>query len=196
MLKKSFFMCEHSNHNYKGELHFYVALGILLFLSGTIMIIIPILTGNLAFVLSLSWLLLLCALLSFIRPFIYGRGFADMVMGICTGVFYAVASVATSFSDIQIINGSRLILSFMLIFSGISCILAFSSFIHITVLPFLVITGFAELICGILILTGLPSYNVFYIYWLVGLLLILSSFDYFTQCKILLQSIDKRKIQI
>ena len=196
MLKKSFFMFQHSNYNYNGELHFYVGLGILLFLSGVIMFIIPIFTDNTAFVLSLSWLLILCALLSFIRPFIYGRGFADMVMGVCTGLFYAIASVSVSSTNIQIINGSRLILSLMLLFSGISCIVAFSSFIHLTILPFLIFTGFAEIICGILMLIGFPSFDVFYIYWLVGLLLVLSGFDYFTQGKILSQFINKSKIQI
>jgi hypothetical protein len=196
MLKKSFFLSENAYNRYSGELHFYIASGILLALSGVIMIMIPDLTNNLILVVSLSWLLLLCAFLSFIRPFIYGRGFADMVMGICTGLFYAVVSLSASSSNIQAIDGSRFILSFILFFSGVSCLLAFSSFIHIITLPFLVMTGIAELICGILLLTGEPNYNVVYIYWLVGLMLIMSGFDYFTQGKILAQLRDKSKIQL
>lgn len=194
MLKKSFFLNENAYNRYSGELHFYIASGILLTLAGVIMIIIPDLPNNLTLVVSLSWLLLLCAFLSFIRPFIYGKGFADMVMAICTGLFYSVSSVSASFSNIQAINNSRFILSFILFFSGISCILAFSSFINKIKMPFLVIIGIAEFICAILILTGEPNYNVFYIYWLIGLLIIMNGFDYFTQGKMLARLRYQRKM--
>jgi hypothetical protein len=192
MLKKSFSLSENV-YGYNGEMHFYIASGVLLALSGVVMILIPTLTNNLALVVALSWLLLLCTFLSFIRPFIYGRGFADMVMGICTGLFYAIASLSASSSNIQAINSSRFVLSFILLFSGVSCILAFSSIIHIITLPFLVMTGVAEFVCAILLLAGVKDYNVFYIYWLVGLLLIMNGFDYFTQGKILSQISYKSK---
>jgi uncharacterized membrane protein HdeD (DUF308 family) len=192
MLKKSFFLNEDAHDRYHGELHFYIASGVLLIISGVIMILIPAVTNNLGLIVSLSWLLLLCSFLSFVRPFIYGRGFADRVMSICSGLFYAVAGWSVTLSS-QDIDGSRFSLSFIMLFTGVSCILAFSSLINVIMLPGLIITGISELVCGLLLLTGQPSYNVFYIYCLVGLLLVIGGLDYFAQAKILARLNNKMR---
>lgn len=193
MLKKSLFVNEDAYDRYNGELHFYIASGVILILCGAIMIIIPNITNNLSFVVSISWLLFLCGILSFIRPFAYGRGFADFVMSLCTGLFYVVAGWSASSSYLQAMENSRFVLSLMLFLTGISCILAFSSLLQSITLPFLVLNGIAEIIGAIFLISGEPNYDVIYIYWIIGILLIISGLDYFIQSKILSHFREKNK---
>lgn len=127
-----------------------------------------------AFVPAACWLLLFSMLLTLARMILFSRGFADFAMCLVVSLEYGFFSWCFSSLDLTFVEGYRPVVSFALLFVGISRILAFAQIMDRARLPLLVVAGLIEGTSAVLLLLGLPDDSTFYLYLFPGVLCILA----------------------
>lgn len=177
MLRASAFISEKSRARSAREEKYYITSSIFLFLSGILLILIPVFERHSIFVLGAGWTLLAVLALALLRPLFFSRGLTDIVMAILTSCFYALCGWAISGTSIYLIQNYRIALCFALFFSGISRILAYTRMIVITNLSLMAICGLAEMTASVLLFMGWPDGRVQLMYWILGMAVIISAFE-------------------
>lgn len=180
MFRKSVYL-DNTGRKIKSESVFYIVLGILLCISGLVMLTVPILKQSGVIVFVAGWIFLFDMLLSLLRPIFYNRGFTDAVMGLFTTLLYGLVSWSVSTPYAENIESYRLVLCIAIFFTGMSKILVFASLIETIALPLLLINGITDVVCSVLLLMGIPAGGTYFIYWYIGLLTIFSGFEYLSE---------------
>ena len=124
--------------------------------------------GELAAV-ALCWLLVAAAALSLLRMVFARAGFAAAVLALCNTALLGALGWFTTPADIVQLEGARLLLSILLFATGVIRIAAFAQRLQSMPLPLHALCGAAECLAGTALLLGLPDYNVFFLYFFIGL---------------------------
>ncbi|MDR3645035.1 MAG: hypothetical protein P4M02_08180 [Clostridia bacterium] len=169
------------NTTARHETGFLMCAGLATLACGLALVFIPSFADRALAILNVSWLLLLCMILAFIRLLLYNRGFADTIMGAFTVIFYGVLGWAMTPADVTSITGYRPVICVILLFLGLSRVPAFAQLLNHVMLPVLLMSAALEIAAGILLFFGLPDYNAFYLYFLPGLAIVLSGLGIFSE---------------
>jgi hypothetical protein len=180
MLKQSAFVSDTSRAKLAGEEKYYIIFSVILFVSGALLLMIPIFDKNGVFILLESWVLLLALVFCIIRPLIYSRGIADAVMAVFTAVFYGVLEFSLG-SNLTAIENFRLLICISLFLTGILRILAFTQMMTTTSLPLLTVCGISEMTAAVLIFFEVPSSGAQMIYFFIGMTVIISACESFLE---------------
>jgi uncharacterized protein with PQ loop repeat len=146
-----------------------------------LLLFIPILDLDGIFVLLSGWMFLVALALALLRPLFYSRGVADVVMAIFISCFYAMLGWAISGININSIENYRIAISLALFLAGISRILAFARMMVVTSLPLMSVCGFVEMTAAVMIFMGWPNERTSMMYWILGMTVILSGFEYISE---------------
>lgn len=116
-----------------------------------------------------SWLCLICAVLSVLRPAAYGKGMADAVMGLIAAFAYGLVGWLAGNAAQTDPAGYRAVLFAAFTFGGLARLLVFLRMIGVQPLPFLAADAAASLLAGALILMEIPAGGRI-LWWYAGML--------------------------
>lgn len=176
----SAYLSDEARKNYRRECRFYVTSGVVLVLSGLLVLALPAVPQRTVIAFAASWLTFMALILSLLRPAAYGKGLADTVMGIITAFFYGLVGWLTGSASLGSADSYRLIIFAVLIFASISRLLVFARMLMVTALPMLAVSCAAYLAAGVLILLGYPGGSAA-VYWFIGMLLLVDAAELFAQ---------------
>ena len=194
MFKTSAYLSEETTGRYKSEKNYYILFAVVLLASGAVLLLLPVARAAGPFVLAAGWLLLFDMILSFLRPVLYSRGMADVVMGIVSGLYYGLVSWSVSGVSISEIEGFRIFISLFLIFTGVARIMEFARMTSVKVLPVTLICGAADIAVAALLFAGVPGGNTRMICWYLGMLAVLGGFSYLGESYWLKSYLQKKRI--
>lgn len=116
-----------------------------------------------------SWLCLICLILSVLRPAAYGKGVADVVMGLIAAFEYGLIGWLAGNAGQSDPAGYRLVLFAAFAFGGMARLLVFLRMLSVQPLPFLAADAAASLLAGLLILMEIPAGSRA-LWWYAGML--------------------------
>lgn len=174
MHNKSAFIAKSEFSDIKREIRYEMILFFALFITGTVMIMIPIVNLNGFLILTESWVLILSIALIAFRPFLFGRGIADISMTVIWVAFYFTLEFSFSFA-FQSIENFKFVISFTLIVLGITRIIAFAQLINNVLFPLMIVEGICEVAAAVMVFSSWPAGNYGTIYLVVGMTIIISS---------------------
>lgn len=116
-----------------------------------------------------SWLCLICLILSVLRPAAYGKGVADVVMGLIAAFEYGLIGWLAGNSGQSDPAGYRVVLFAAFAFGGVARLLVFLRMISVQPLPFLAVNAAVSLLMGLLVLLEIPAGGRV-LWWYAGML--------------------------
>lgn len=176
MLKYSSFVKKTDYNGIVKETKFNIVFAAVLFLTGLLFILIPIVSLSDVMMLAASWILIITIGLTVMRPLLYCRGLADITTGIIAVLLYFVLELSFGYS-VKAIENLKLLLSFILFMLGISRIISFAQLINKVKFPILIVSGAAEMGAAAVIFSQWPVGNYGIIYWAIGMTIIISAFE-------------------
>lgn len=177
MKRLSSFFENEGEQRARSERKFYLAFGAVLALAGVLLLMFPIDAGYGLIVLLGGWILFIAVILSVLRPLLYRRGIADLVMGIIGAALFAMIGWAAGGVNINNIENYKFSICVLLIFAGIANTLVFARMMAIIGLPLLLFCAVADIAVALLMMVGFPDGRVPMIYWYLGMLLILNGLE-------------------
>lgn len=172
--RKSAFINKNDFSSIKRERRYEAILGLTLFITGIIMLMIPIVDLNGILILADSWIMILAIALIAFRPILFGRGIADLSMTIIWIVAFFILEFSFSFA-FQSIENFKIIISFIFLILGVTRIITFAQLMNRIFLPLLIVEGVSEIISSALVFSCWPTGNYATIYLAIGMTIVISS---------------------
>ncbi len=180
MSLRSAFLATDPDRHIRGERRFDLAFAGMLTLAALALLALPLPRQRYMAAFVASWLCLICLILALLRPAAYGKGVADVVLGLIAAFGYGfVGWLAGSVGTVDA-NGFRAILFAAFAFGGVARLLVFLRMLPVRALPMLAVAAAAHLIAAPLILLEIPAGSRM-LWWYAGMLLLTDAADYAAQ---------------
>jgi uncharacterized membrane protein HdeD (DUF308 family) len=170
----SSFIAQQGDKRRKQEKSLYLLSSVLLFACAAALLLISV-AGALPLLIA-TWLLFACAAAVVARPVLFGRGIADVVMGIITAFYYLLLSWALGSVPLSTADSYRIILAAVLFFAGLSSLLVFARMTAAESIPMLLVLGVVEIAAALFLILDLPP-GVTGLCWITGLTALVGGFS-------------------
>jgi hypothetical protein len=194
MTRVSAFISDKALGHYKRELHFYIVFALVLALCGLMLLLLPIKNRGDVVGFLVSWLLFIAVVLSLLRTALFGRGLPDFVAGFISAFFYGFVGYLAGGYNLMNIEGYRLAICAVLLFTGLSRLLVFARMLSVATMPMQLVCCLANMLSAALLFWGWPGSSASVIYWYTGMLMLIDAAEQVAEAGALSRHAERKAV--